>query len=219
MAKLADLQQWLEGVEGGNAPRAYSLVKLARGAGLFTTGGRGRGAPEMTPNDFANIVLLALSDATPNDAPERVKALGDLPLHIFAFDPEGNDIEVEGHHVDEHYRDMLPGFMSAAPKTAREYLTAFFTAAAEGKVELCRFTWWTLKDGVHETTLEIEAHDPDYRGAQSGETWAEGPGHIGRRFGFSAFKFETVPLQKTTTAQLHSRAIEALVRMAGGADG
>jgi hypothetical protein len=58
VAKLTDLKRIVYDLCGGNESRANSLVKIARQEGLFTTGGRGKSAPDMRPSDFATALIL-----------------------------------------------------------------------------------------------------------------------------------------------------------------
>lgn len=75
MTTLRDLSGWIEHTLGGDAPRVNSLVKLVRGEGLFSSGGRGRNAPSMRPSDFATAIACSLTTAVPTKAAAEVQAI------------------------------------------------------------------------------------------------------------------------------------------------
>tara|TARA_R110002124_G_scaffold188904_1_gene356157 strand:- start:202 stop:858 length:657 start_codon:yes stop_codon:yes gene_type:complete len=131
MAKLKHLQNLIRRIAQVDEGRARVLVMKARAAGHFTTGGRGTSAPDMVSNDAASALLLALQMEQPTDAGAAVKALRDLPIYLFGyepgdrvmrkFEPDWNGIEGEG--LGPH---MPACFGGKVPATLGEALNILF---------------------------------------------------------------------------------------------
>ncbi len=94
MAKLTDIKALIEASFQGDSGRANSLVKIARENGWFTTGGRGRNAPNMTPQDFANGLLLCLFTGSPTRCHEFLSAANNLTLRVCMIDNESFELNL-----------------------------------------------------------------------------------------------------------------------------
>ena len=55
-------------------------ARFLKEAGLMTTGGRGRSAPEMTPLDGARMIIALLTTCGPSQCVDRVKRFGKIPF-------------------------------------------------------------------------------------------------------------------------------------------
>ena len=131
MAKLKDLQHLLERIAQVDAARARTLVMKARAAGHFTTGGRGVNAPNMTPRDATNTLLLALQMDAPTEAGEAVTALRDLPISVMLYNPGDHEFRaIEAKHIslvgDEFLERLPPDFEGRLPATLGEALDLLF---------------------------------------------------------------------------------------------
>lgn len=131
MAKLSDITLWIERMLHGDAPRARSLIQLGRKAGLFATGGRGPGAPDMGPRDAGFATLLALYDGPPTACGPAVTALAALPLslaEVFPNGPRGGDrLRLTG---DSALRQQIPvpGCFASCPATVIDALSGIFNS-------------------------------------------------------------------------------------------
>ncbi|WP_050931033.1 hypothetical protein [Aestuariivita boseongensis] len=138
MAKLKDLAVLIEQMNGGDKARSNSLVMVARKAGLFTTGGRGPNAPEMTPIDFSRALLLGAILYPPTRAAEAVKALEAARFSTAIVEmADGNFPAVlrAGGPIDESEVEEieLPTFLDELPVDLEGLLTLLFSAVFSGR--------------------------------------------------------------------------------------
>lgn len=123
MAKLADIQRWLEGTLGGDAPRANSLIKTVRQSGLFTTSGKGRHAPKMISSDYATAICAALVTDPPTAAPAAIAQLLNANFSYLEVtradgcEPVLYNETIQGSDCDEYGNRILPLFYEGVPKT------------------------------------------------------------------------------------------------------
>lgn len=117
----------------GDAPRARSLVQIGRKAGFFTTGGRGSGAPEMTPRDAAYATLLTLYDGPPTESGKVVAGLANLGLAQVDVHPDGPRVPEKLIRLTREKlteaTPPLPLCFKELPLTPLDALTAIFAAS------------------------------------------------------------------------------------------
>jgi hypothetical protein len=123
MAKLSDIQKWLERSLGGDAPRANSLIKTVRQSGMFTTSGKGRHAPQMVNTDYATAICTALVTDPPTAAPSTIAQLLSANFIYMEVtradggDPVLYDDTIQWSDKDEYGNRILPKFFVDVPKT------------------------------------------------------------------------------------------------------
>lgn len=81
-----------------NEKSLVHFARLLKEAGLLSTGGRGRSAPEMTPLDAARTTIALLTTDKPAQAVEAVEKFGKL-THNFTY----NSGEVPAFAKDEQF--------------------------------------------------------------------------------------------------------------------
>lgn len=94
MAKLSDLSEWMIQTLRGDAARVRSLVQIARKGGMFATGGRGRGSPDMTSIDATNALILSLYDGPPTKCLSVIEEAKNLEPFAYEYAENGPR---EGH--------------------------------------------------------------------------------------------------------------------------
>lgn len=123
MAKLSEIQKWLEGTLGGDAPRANSLIKTVRQSGMFTTSGKGRHAPQMVSTDYATAICAALVTDPPTAAPATIAQLLSASFSYLEVtraddgDPVLYNDTIQWSTKDEYGNRVLPKFFVNVPKT------------------------------------------------------------------------------------------------------
>lgn len=117
----------------GDAPRARSLVQIGRKAGFFTTGGRGSGAPEMTPRDAAFATLLTLYDGPPTESGQVVAGMAHLNLAQVEVYPDGPRMPEKliraPRETMKETPPPLPLCFKKLPLTPLDALTSIFAAS------------------------------------------------------------------------------------------
>ena len=157
MAKLSQLTDWISQAIN-DAPRARSMMLVSRKRGIFTTGGRGGGAPDMTPRDAANATLLALFDGPTVKSADCLIELGNLPLATVQICPNGPR-EPERITFNDKFAERdapLPGHFKDLPQNALKALTWIFSHHSL-PYHLCQVS--ILKSTI--TILEIAIMDLD----------------------------------------------------------
>lgn len=227
MATLRDLSDWIESTLGGDAPRVNSLVKLVRGDGLFSSGGRGRNATRMAPQDFATAIVCALTTAAPTKAAEEVRALLALKTFSVSVDPGDDgyfrDFTVWGDNdelpaTDEHGNRMLPPELANCPATLAEALAMWaehFTAnPATSVMDLDEISLRVTA----ESRVELRLFNPKWQnrgwGTEEGDYQA-----YAWKLRFEAEGVNYDPMRREIVTKLSAHALRALAELAGGADG
>ncbi|NSX56107.1 hypothetical protein [Parasulfitobacter algicola] len=157
MAKLAQLKDWISQAID-DAPRARSMMLVSRKSGIFTTGGRGGGAPEMTEKDAAYATLLALFDGSTVQSADALIELASLPLASVRICPNGprepeNIIMSSGFDNSD---TPLPSHFKQLPKTALEALIRLFSHD-DPPYHFCQVS---IVKSVR-TSVKISIMDPD----------------------------------------------------------
>lgn len=131
MAKMADLTVWMTQTLRGDAARARSLVQIARKAGVFATGGRGKGSPDMNSTDAANALILALYDGPPTKCVAAIEELASLEPYSVSVAPNGprepGVMHIYGSNLSE-VRFPLPASLEDWPTNARSAIEAVLSA-------------------------------------------------------------------------------------------
>lgn len=131
MAKLTDLTEWISDTLRGDQARARSLIQVARKNHLFVTGGRGRGAPDMTYHDAANALILALYDGPPTLCVAAFEEYANLEAYHIEVAPNGpreeDVIRLFNNRVHEE-KFPLPTVFKELPLTPLEALRDIFSA-------------------------------------------------------------------------------------------
>jgi hypothetical protein len=157
MAKLAQVTDWVSGAIG-DGPRARSLMLVSRKEGIFPTGGRGKGAPDMTAKDAANATLLALFDGPTVQSAVALKEMGSLPLAALEVCPHGPR-EPERIALNENFGSFngpLPSHFNALPENLLDALTCVF-AHSDLPYHMCQIS--VSKSAL--TLVEVTIFDPD----------------------------------------------------------
>ncbi len=127
MAKLVDLSNWVERMLHGDAPRTRSLMQIGRKAGYFRTGGRGRGAPEMTCGDAANAALMVLYGGPPTEFAEFMRDVDGKRLEMMVVHPNGprgtsKNIYVGAETREADRKPQFPASVSDLPQSPSDAL-------------------------------------------------------------------------------------------------
>ncbi|MCW0206020.1 MAG: hypothetical protein OJK14_02915 [Achromobacter sp.] len=77
MAKLSDLIETFASALSVPQTTVETYVKTLRKQGLLTTGGRGRGAPDVTADDCAKV-MVAMMAGSPTHAVEKLSEIGNF---------------------------------------------------------------------------------------------------------------------------------------------
>jgi len=170
MAKLRDISAWLSTMLYGNDARVNSLILVGRKHGLFTTGGRGVGAPEMTAQDAATAVLLALYAGPPTKCHEAVRHLSALPWMQVRVAPDGP--REPAMTLLAETADVPPGLTTEPVDVAEVPLPHQFDAIPETPTvaltkifESDKPPYWLdgilVSNGPSGTTVEVTIYDLD----------------------------------------------------------
>lgn len=226
MATLRDLSDWIESTLGGDAPRVNSLVKLVRGDGLFSSGGRGRNATRMAPRDFATAIVCALTTAAPTKAAEEVRSILDLRTFSVSVDPgDGGDFREftvwgdsgELPATDANGNCMLPPELADCPATLADALAMWTEHFAENPVTGV-MDWDEISLRVTaESRVELLLFNPEWQnrgwGTEEGDYQA-----YAWKLRFEAEGMNYDPMRREIVTKLSAHALRALAELAGGGD-
>ena len=231
MAKLKHLAGLIEKMNGGDTARTNSLVMVARKAGLFTTGGRGPNAPEMSPIDFGRALLLGTTLATPTRAAETVKTLEAARPFMVKIDPMdgGGFREVDPEEsrltgVDGYDNPYLPSSLSDIPADLAGFLRELFVSVFAGEWSFQSWDQFRVRDAYGRFEVSFLLHGARYiEGKASG--WNEvsdderTPAHYGWEFVFHVEKpTEHHEFFGAVDRVIYSNALKALQDLVRGDD-
>jgi len=187
----------------------------ARAEGLFSTGGRGNSAPDMSAQDAVSALLLCLQMQGPTDAPEAVKAMKELPFNFMRHDPgDGLFRDLTSDFIDPNGNALgaiLPSvFGGAVPEILSDAIEQLLSHTESFQNRFDRITHEETSQGGKVT---ICVADADYRHG----TWPEGP-----RAWELVFWPETLSpydeLGCWTEKRVHGEALRALRDLIRGAE-
>lgn len=231
-AKLRHITPWLEASLNGDTARVNSLVKLVRAEGMFTSGGRGRGAPDMVGNDFAVALVSALSIAAPTKAAADIESILNLKLFSIRTDPADGgsfrETTVWGDRAsnfgleDAFGNPSLPPEIPTLPRTARDALKIWaehFASNPSDGVNI--FDRLLLKSGAN-TSLELQIHGPEWGvGLDGWRNENQRPEEYAWVFKFEADATSINSYCREVETRLYSEALKSLAEIAfdGGENG
>lgn len=134
MAKLSQLVKEMAEVTRVPEATVNQLARQVREAGMISSGGRGPGGAEMTPQDCANLLLAIVSRNMRGGIPARVAAYrasgGYAEWQRYKTEQDDGDIVVERHH------DFKPKFLCFVPDhvSLGDLLDGLFERAADGSL-------------------------------------------------------------------------------------
>ncbi|MFD1341446.1 hypothetical protein [Litorisediminicola beolgyonensis] len=227
MATLRDLSDWIEGTLGGDAPRVNSLVKLVRREGLFSSGGRGRNATRMAPQDFATAIVCALTTAAPTKAAEEVRRILALRTFSVSVDPgDGGgfrDFSVWGESrklpaTDPDGNRMLPPELADCPATLGDALAMWAEHFAENPASGV-MDWDEISLRIAcAPQVELQLFNPDWQNHRWGTEEGDYRAYAWKlRFEAEGLNYD--PMLRETVTKLSAHVLRALADLAGAADG
>lgn len=149
----------------GDDARARSLVQIARKEGVFATGGRGKGSPDMNTSDAANALMLSLYDGPPTKCVAIIaESFGLEPFEVVVAPNgprEGGVIRLCGEELRSN-PFPLPAAFNELPANGLAAIEAVF-AAKDRPYHLDSISYSLSGWGpeisliVHDLTKEIES--------------------------------------------------------------
>lgn len=207
MAKLRHLRTLFERIARVDAGRGRVLVMRARAAGLFTTGGRGVNAPDMTARDATNTLLLALQMEPPGEAADAVAALRELPLVHLRHDPgdrTGRTMTSQQYRKsgDEGLELLPEAFGGKWPANLGDALDLLFSQKSDTFLN----RWDQISHlRTDHSVVYLELADADY---EPSNQWQTGP--RAWKLIFWATSREHDELGAWTTKKVYAEALRAL---------
>jgi hypothetical protein len=134
MAKLSQLVKEMAEAMGVPEATVNQLARQVREAGMISSGGRGPGGAEMTPQDCTNLLLAVVS--------RNLK--GGVAAHVAAYRASGGHVEwqqykterTEGESTHETNHDLKPEVLRFIPNVVSlgDLLDGLFERAADGSL-------------------------------------------------------------------------------------